>query len=95
MGVRFRISAISRRFEGKGGFGAWECFRLIQAAFLPVIYYGLEFIGDFGFYLKRIQIAVNDTFRHIFRLPSHLPIDMMLADFGLPPVRCQARYLQR
>jgi len=44
--VRNRISAVTRRFGDSGGAGAWEAFRLIQGAYLPTVYYSLEFVGD-------------------------------------------------
>jgi len=93
--VRNRISAVTRRFGDSGGAGACEAFRLIQGAYLPTVYDGLEFVGDHKDLIKRIQIHVNDTFWHVFRLPSPLAINILLAEFGVPPVHLQARYLQR
>ena len=45
LGVRNRISALGRRF-GEGALDAWGTYRLIQAAYLPTVYYGLEFLTD-------------------------------------------------
>ena len=93
--VRNRISAISRRFGDVDGTGAWETYRLFQGVYLPTVYFGLEFVGDFGHYVRRIQVHVNDTLRHLFRLPFKLANNILLAEFGTPPVHIQARYLQR
>ena len=67
----YRISALGRRF-GEGALGAWGTYRLIQAAYLPIVYYGLEFLTDHRSYVKRILIHVNDTLRSLFRMPTHL-----------------------
>ena len=93
--MRNRISAVARRFGDVGGAGAWETYRLFQGVYLPTVYIGLEFVGDFGYYIKRIQVHVNDTLRHLFRLPFGLANNILLAEFGTPPVHVQARYLQR
>ena len=95
LGVRNRISAVTRRFGDTGGAGAWEAFRLVQGAYLPTVYFGLEFVGDYDRYVKRIQVHVNDTLRHVFRLPFKLANNILLAEFGIPPVHIQSRYLQR
>jgi len=41
LGVRRRIAIMGRKL-GEGSIGAWETFRLIQAAYLPVVSYGLN-----------------------------------------------------
>jgi len=61
LGVRNRISAVTMRFGDSAGAGAWEAFRLFQGAYLPTVYYGLEFVANHSNYIKRIQIHVNDT----------------------------------
>ena len=93
--VRNRISAVTRRFSDVGGAGAWEAFRLIQGAYLPTVYFGLEFVPDCGQDVGRIQGHVNHTLRHVFRLPFMLANNIILAEFGIPPVHVQGRYLQR
>ena len=93
--VRNRISAVTRRFGDVGGAGAWEAFRLIQGAYLPTVYFGLEFVTDCSQYVGRIQVHVNDTLRHVFRLPFKLANNIILAEFGIPPVHVKGRYLQR
>jgi len=65
-GVRNRISTVCRRFGDRAGAGAWEAYRLFQGVYLPTVYYGLEFIGDYPDYMKWIQIHVNDTLCPIF-----------------------------
>jgi len=95
LGVRRRISALGRRFGSDGGLDAWCTYRLFQAAYLPTVYYGLEFVTDFSSYVKRIQVHVNDCLRSLFRCPLKLANNIMLAEFGTPPVHIQGRYLQR
>ena len=58
MDVRRRIAALVRRFGG-GGIGAWEVFCLIQAAYIPTVCYGLEFVTGYTPYVKRIQTHVK------------------------------------
>ena len=53
--VRNRISAISRRFGDRGGAGAWETYTLFQGVYLMTVYFGLEFVGDYSGYVKRIH----------------------------------------
>jgi len=93
--VRNRISAVTRRYGDSDGAGAWEALCLFRGAYLPTVYYGLEFVGNYPDYVARIQVHVNDTLRHIFRLPNRLAINIMLAEFGTTPVHLQAKYLQR
>jgi len=95
LGVRRRISALGRRFASDGGLDAWCTYRLFQAAYLPTVYFGLEFVTDYTSYVKRIQVHVNDCLRYLFRCPMKLASNIMLAEFGTPPVHIQGRYLQR
>jgi len=95
LGVRRRISALGRRFGSDGGLDAWCTYRLFQAAYLPTVYFGLEFVTDFSSYVKRIQVHVNDCLRSLFRCPIKLATNIMLAEFGTPPINIQGRYLQR
>jgi len=71
---RNRISAVSSRFGDVSGAGVWETFGLFQGVYLPTVYIGLEFVGDFAPYVKRIKMHVNDTLRHLFHLPFRLVI---------------------
>ncbi|RPA98027.1 hypothetical protein L873DRAFT_1915427 [Choiromyces venosus 120613-1] len=95
VGVRNRISAISRRFGSFGGSGVWEMFRLFQGAYLPTVYYGLEWLTNYKDYVARIQVHVNNTLRHLFRMPIKLANNILLAKMGTPPVCLQGHYLQR
>ena len=95
LGVRRRISALGRRFGSDGGLDARCTYRLFQAAYLPTVYYGLEFVTDYMPYVKRIQVHVNDCLQSLFRCPMKLANNIMLAEFGTPPVHIQGRYLQR
>jgi len=54
LGVRRRISALGRRYGRDGGLDAWCTYRLFQAAYLPTVYFGLEFVTDVLSYAKRI-----------------------------------------
>jgi len=93
--VRRRISALGRRFGSDGGLDASCTYRLFQAAYLPTVYYGLEFVTDYTSYVKQIQVHVNDCLRSLFRCPMKLANNILLAEFGTPPVHIQGRYLQR
>jgi len=95
LGVRRRISALGRRFGSDGGLDAWCTYRLFQAAYLPTVYFGLEFVTDFSSYVKRIQVHVNDCLRSLFTCPIKVANNILLAEFGTPPVHLQGRYLQR
>jgi len=95
LGVRRRISALGRSFGSDGGLDAWYTYRLCQAAYFPTVYYGLEFVTDYVSYVKRIQVHVNDCPRSLFRCPLKLANNIMLAEFGTPPVHIQGRYLHR
>jgi len=95
LGVRRRISALGRRFGSDGGLDAWCTYRLFQAAYLPTVYFGLEFVTDLLSYVKRIQVHINDCLRSLFRCPIKLANNILLAEFGTPPVYLQGRYLQR
>jgi len=86
---------LGRMFGSDGGLDAWCTYRLFQAAYLPTVYFGLEFVTDFSSYVKRIQIHVNDCLRSLFRCPIKLANNILLAEFGTPPVHIQGRYLQR
>jgi len=89
LGVRRRISALGRRFGSDGGLDALCTYRLFQAAYLPTVYFRLEFVTDFLLYVKRIQVHVNDCLRSLFRCPIKLANNIMLAEFGTPPVHIQ------
>jgi len=65
------------------------------AAYIPTVYYGLEFVTDFPSYVKQIQVHVNDCLRSVFRAPIKLANNILLAEYGVPPVATQGRYLQR
>ena len=93
--MRKRISTLGRRFGSDGGLDAWCTYCLFQAAYLPTIYDGLEFVTDYMSYVKRIQVHVNDCLRSLFRCPIGLANNILLAEFGTPPVHLQGRYLQR
>ncbi|RPA94020.1 hypothetical protein L873DRAFT_1793302 [Choiromyces venosus 120613-1] len=93
--VHNRILAISRRFGGFGGSGAWETFRLFQGAYLLTVYYGLEWLTDYKDYVARIQVHVNDTLRHLLHMPIKLANNILLAEIGTLPVCLQCHYLQR
>ena len=95
LGVRRRISAFGRRFGSDGGLDAWCTYRLFQAAYLPTVYLGLEFVADLSSYVKRIQVHVNDCLRSLFRYPLKLANNILLAEFGTPPIHIQGQYLQR
>lgn len=70
-------------------------FRLIQAAYIPTVCYGLEFVTGYSPYVKRIQIHVNDCIRHLYRMLLRLATNVMLADTGITPVHIQGAYLQK
>jgi len=89
LGVRRRISALGRRFGRDGGLDAWCTYRLFQAAYLPTVYFGLEFVTDFSSYVKQIQVHVNDCLRSLFRCPIKLATNIMLAEFRTPHVQLQ------
>jgi len=95
LGVRRRISALGRRLEHDGGLDAWCTYRLFQAAYLPTVYYVLEFVTHYMSYVKRIQVHLNDCLRSLFRCPLKLANNILLAEFRTPPVHIQGRYLQR
>ena len=94
MDVRRIIAALARRFGG-GGIGAWEVFRLIQAAYIPTVCYGLEFVTGSTPYVKRIQTHMTDCIRHLYKMPMKLATNIMLADVGITPVHIQGAYLQK
>jgi len=60
MVVRRRIGSLGRKFGDEGGIDAHGTIRLVQAAYLPTVYYGLEWITDYRSYVKSIQIHVHD-----------------------------------
>jgi len=93
--VRGRIGALGRRYGGEGGIGAWEMVRLLKGAYLASVYYGLEFVADHGPYIRRIKTHVNSCIRSLFRIPNTVATKIILAEFGIPPTRAQARYIQR
>ena len=93
--VRRRIAAIGRRYGSQGGIGSWECLRLIQGAYLPTIYYGLEFIRHDKGLMKKIQVHVNDTIRSVIRAPFGLANSIMLAETGIVPAAITRRYMER
>jgi len=92
LAVRGRISAISRRFGGAGGIGAWEVMRLVQGAFLPVVEYGLEFVADDKAALHRIEVVVRDCLRSLFRMPPRLANNILHSECGIPPSSIRADY---
>jgi len=93
--IRRRIAAIGRRYGSEGGIGSWECLRLIQGAYLPTIYYGLEFISHDKKPMKKVQVHVNDTIRSLIRAPFSLANSIMLAETGIPPAAITGRYMER
>lgn len=95
-GVRERIASVGRRYGSKGGIGAWECFRLIQGAYIPTVTYGLEFVdNENGKEIHKLQVNVNDTIRSIFRTPIKLANNILLAETGIPPIEIQKRFMER
>jgi len=84
---------LGRRFGGDGGLDAGCTYHLFQAAYLPTVYYGLEFVTDYMLYVKRIQVHINDCLRSLFRCPFQLANNILLAEFGT--LHIQVRYLQR
>jgi len=93
--VRRRIAAIGRRYGSEGGIGSWECLRLIKGAYLPTIYYGLEFIRHDEKLMKKVQVHVNDTIRSLIRAPFGLANSIMLAETGIPLAAITGRYMER
>jgi len=93
--VRRRIAAIGRRYGSERGIGSWECLRLIQGAYLPTIYYGLEFISSDVKLMKKVQVHVNDTIRSLIRAPFGLANSVMLAETGIAPAAVTGRYMER
>jgi len=87
--VRRRILVLGRRFGSDGGLDAWCTGHLFQAAYLPTVYYGLEFVTDYMLYVNRIQVHVNDCLRSLFRCPIKLANNILLAEFGTLPVHLQ------
>ena len=65
LGVWNRISTLEKRF-GENALDAWGTYHLIQAAYLPTVYYGLEFLTDHWLYVRKIQVHINDTLRSLF-----------------------------
>ena len=94
LGVRSRISALGMRF-GEDALDAWRTYRLIQAVYLPTMYYGHEFLADHQSYVRRIEVQVNDTLRSLFWMPIHLANNILLAESDIPPVHITGRYMQR
>ena len=95
MGVRRRISALGRRLGSDGGLDAWCTYRLFQAANLPTVYFGLEFVTHFSSYVTQIQIHVNGCLWSLFWCPLKYANNILLAEFGTPPIYIQGRCLQR
>ena len=94
-GVRKRIGALGRRFGSGGGIGAYECWRLIQGAFLATVYYGLEMLDGEEKALNCIQVGINDTIRSLFRMPLKTATKCILSEFGCVPVNIEHRYRKR
>ena len=94
MGVRRRIAGVGRRYGSKGGLGGWEYTRLLQAAYLPTIWYGLEFVDDPKL-IKMIDVKINDTIRSLFRVPLKSPINAMREETGIGPTDLQRKCIQR
>ena len=93
--VRRRIAAIGRRYESEGSIGSWECLRLIQGAYLPTIYYSLEFISHDKKLMKKIQVHINDTIRSVIGAPFGLANSIMLVETGIAPAAITGRYMER
>ena len=93
--MRGRIAAIGKRYGSEGGIGSWECLRLIQGAYLPTIYYGLEFISHDKKPMKKIQIHVNNTVQLVIGAPFGLVNSIMLAETGIAPAAVTGRYMER
>lgn len=98
MDVRRRIAALARRFKfDSGGIGAWEVFQLIQIAYIPTVYYSLEFLTSYAPYVKRIQTHANDAICSLYKIPLRLATTstIILANKRITPVHFQGTYLQK
>jgi len=97
VGVKRRIAGLGRRFGShwQGGLGARECLRLIQGAYMPTVYYGLEFISGEKKLMKEIQTNVNDTLRSTFRSPLKYANKILMAETGTVPTHIEGRYRER
>jgi len=93
--MRRRIGAFGRRFGGSGGIDAFGIFRLIQAVYLRTVYYSLEWITDYGSYVKSIQTQVNHCIRTMYQTPIKTFNNVLLAETAIPPVYIYGKYLQR
>ena len=67
---------------------------MIQAVYLPTVYYGLEFLTGYTPYVKEIQRHVNDTIRSLFRIPIKLATNILLAETCTVPAHIQGQYLR-
>jgi len=90
IGVRRRIAGVGRRYGSSGGSGAWEYTRLLQAAYLPTIWYGLEFVDDPKL-IKMIDVQINDKIRSLFRVSLKSPINTMRAETDIAPTDIQRK----
>jgi len=95
IGMKRRIPSISRRYGSDGGLNAWEYMRLIQAVYLPTIYYGLEFVAREPQLIKRMQIEMNDTLRSTFLAPLKYANKILRNETGTAPVEIEERFVQR
>ena len=82
LGIRKRISAWGRRFGSDEGLDAWCTYHLFQAAYLPTVYYGLEFVTDYMSYVKRIQIMSTIVSDPCLGVLSSLPTILCLRNSG-------------
>jgi len=94
IGVRRRITGVGRRYGRRGGLGGWEYTRLLQAAYLPTIWYGLEFV-DNPKLIRMMDVQINDTIRSLFRVLLKSPINVMRSETGIAPTNIQRRWIQR
>jgi len=93
--VRRRISVLGRRYGGVVGIGGYEKFQLFRSAYLSTVYYGLEFLTSFSPYVKWNQVHVNHFLHSIFHTAIKLANNILLTEWGTPPVHVQGQYLQR
>ena len=94
VGVRRRIGGLSRRYGSEEGLGSWECMRLIQSVYFPMVYSGLEFVARFSKLVQQVEIEVNDTLRSAFRAPRYAN-NILWAETGSEPVAIEAKMVQR
>ena len=95
IGVKRRIASVSRRYGSEGGIDAWGCMRLMQAVYLPTIYYGIEFVARDPQLIKRMQVEMNDTLRSTFKTPLKYANRILRSETGTTPVEIEGRFVQR